>query len=132
MQEWLLIRIFTKNIHLHDKLWSFFAKVTGINSINLLRKIFLHLLHSIYFQSIKHRPRCTISVASIVYHVAKLLSCDNQKTFIQTALPYIVQCCLGQQFNARVYNQASEILKHELKNMCIKIYINKYIFHNSF
>ncbi|KYN44609.1 putative methyltransferase TARBP1 [Trachymyrmex septentrionalis] len=26
MQEWLLIRIFTKNIHLHDKLWSLFAK----------------------------------------------------------------------------------------------------------
>ncbi|XP_011690186.1 PREDICTED: uncharacterized protein LOC105451442 isoform X2 [Wasmannia auropunctata] len=81
MQEWLLIRIFTKNIHLHDKLWSFFAK------------------------SIKDRPRCTISVASIVYHVAKLLSYDNQKTYIQTALPYIAQCCLGQQFNVRVYNQ---------------------------
>ncbi|TGZ50372.1 hypothetical protein DBV15_11457, partial [Temnothorax longispinosus] len=26
MQEWLLIRIFTKNIHLHDTLWSLFAK----------------------------------------------------------------------------------------------------------
>jgi len=86
--------------------------------------------HSIYFQSIKHRPRCTISVASIVYHVAKLLSCDDRKTFIQTALPYIVQCCLGQQFNARVHNQASEILKQELKYMCIKMYVNKYIFHN--
>lgn len=58
-----------------------------------------------YLQSIKHRPRCTISVASIIYHVAKLLSSDNQKTFIQTALPYVVQCCLGQQFNVRVYNQ---------------------------
>jgi len=73
--------------------------------------------HIIYFQSIKHRPRCTISVASIVYHVAKLLSCDDQKIFIQTALPYIVQCCLGQQFNARVHNQASEILKQE--NICV-------------
>ncbi|XP_071637478.1 probable methyltransferase TARBP1 isoform X2 [Temnothorax longispinosus] len=81
MQEWLLIRIFTKNIHLHDTLWSLFAK------------------------SLKHRPRCTISVASIVYHVAKLLSSTYQKVFIRTALPYIVQCCLGQQFNVRVYNQ---------------------------
>ncbi|XP_018397666.1 PREDICTED: probable methyltransferase TARBP1 [Cyphomyrmex costatus] len=81
MQEWLLIRIFTKNVHLHDQLWLLFAK------------------------SIKDRPRCTISVASIVYHVAKLLSHDNQRIFIQTALPYIVQCCLGQQFNARICNQ---------------------------
>ncbi|KAG5315232.1 TARB1 methyltransferase, partial [Acromyrmex insinuator] len=88
MQEWLLIRIFTKNIHLHDKLWSLFAK------------------------SIKDRPRCTISVASIVYHVAKLLSRDNQRIFIQTALPYIVQCCLGQQFNARfILTQLYELMK---------------------
>ncbi|XP_011858439.1 PREDICTED: uncharacterized protein LOC105555992 isoform X2 [Vollenhovia emeryi] len=81
MQEWLMIRIFEKYSHLHDKLWSFFAK------------------------SIKHRPRCTISLAIIVYHVAKLLSGNNQKAFIHKALPYIVQCCLGQQFNVRMYNQ---------------------------
>ncbi|XP_039313554.1 uncharacterized protein LOC105193761 isoform X2 [Solenopsis invicta] len=81
MQEWLLVRIFTKNIHLRDKLWSLFEK------------------------SIKQRPTCTISMASIVYHIAKLLSRDEQKIFIRTALPYIVQCCLGQQFSARIYNQ---------------------------
>ncbi|XP_070524773.1 probable methyltransferase TARBP1 isoform X2 [Cardiocondyla obscurior] len=81
MQEWLLIRIFVRNSHLHDQLWSFFVK------------------------SIKQRPRCTISVASIVYHVAKLLSNENQKDFIHTALPYVAQCCLGHQFNVRLYNQ---------------------------
>ncbi|KAL6253772.1 hypothetical protein P5V15_015576 [Pogonomyrmex californicus] len=81
MQEWLMIRILVKNNDLHKELWSLFEK------------------------SIESRPRCTISMASIVYHVSKLLSNDNQKIFIETALPYIVQCCLGQQFNARIYNQ---------------------------
>lgn len=33
MQEWLMIRIFTKNIHLHDKLWSFFEKVRNTEFI---------------------------------------------------------------------------------------------------
>ncbi|XP_020300131.1 uncharacterized protein LOC109863885 isoform X2 [Pseudomyrmex gracilis] len=81
MQEWLMIRIFTKNINLHDKLWKLFA------------------------ESIERRPGCTISVSSIVYHVARLLLNDSQKIFIQTALPYVAQCCLGQQFNVRLYNQ---------------------------
>ncbi|XP_011636209.1 probable methyltransferase TARBP1 [Pogonomyrmex barbatus] len=51
-----------------------------------------------------------ISLASIAYHVAKLLSDDNQKIFIETALPYVERCCLEQQFNARIHNQF--ILKH--------------------
>ncbi|XP_050458983.1 uncharacterized protein LOC126855407 isoform X2 [Cataglyphis hispanica] len=81
MQEWLMIQIFKKHINLHNKLWTFFTK------------------------SIEERPGCTISVASIIYHVAQLLSNESQKTFIHTALPYIAQCCLGQQFNMRLYNQ---------------------------
>lgn len=56
-------------------------------------------------KSKEERPGCTISVSSIVYHVAQLLSNDNQKNFIQAALPYITQCCLSQQFNMRLYNQ---------------------------
>ncbi|KAL6253780.1 hypothetical protein P5V15_015584 [Pogonomyrmex californicus] len=86
MQEWLMIRILVKNSDLHEELWSLFEK------------------------SIKNRPSCTISLASIVYHVTKLLSDDNQKIFIETALPYIERCCLEQQFNARIHNQF--ILKH--------------------
>ncbi|XP_029666388.1 uncharacterized protein LOC115237466 [Formica exsecta] len=81
MQEWLMIQIFKKHINLHNKLWKFFSK------------------------SIEERPGCTISVASIIYHIAQLLSNDTQKNFIHTALPYIAQCCLGQQFNVRLYNQ---------------------------
>ncbi|XP_012234605.2 probable methyltransferase TARBP1 [Linepithema humile] len=81
MQEWFLILIFRKNTHLHNKLWKYFA------------------------ESMEKRPGCTISIASIIYHVARLLSNDSQKSFIQTALPHIVQCCLGQQFNMRLYNQ---------------------------
>ncbi|KAL6253769.1 hypothetical protein P5V15_012171 [Pogonomyrmex californicus] len=65
MQEWLMIRILVKNNDLHEELWSLFEK------------------------SIENRPSCTISLASIVYHVAKLLSDDNQKIFIERALPYI-------------------------------------------
>ncbi|XP_070154969.1 probable methyltransferase TARBP1 [Polyergus mexicanus] len=90
MQEWSMIRIFKKHINLHNKLWKFFTK------------------------SIEERPGCTISVASIIYHVAQLLSNDNQKKFIHTALPYIVQCCLGQQFNMRFYNQFIFIQLYEL------------------
>ncbi|EFN85513.1 Probable methyltransferase TARBP1 [Harpegnathos saltator] len=81
MQEWLMIRIFARNSDLHDELWKFFA------------------------ESIEKRPGRTISVASIVYHVTQLLSGASQKIFIRTALPYVAQCCLGQQFNVRLYNQ---------------------------
>jgi hypothetical protein len=48
-------------------------------------------------------------VTSVVYHTARLLNSNNQKVFIQAALPYIAQCCLGQQYNMRLYNQASKI-----------------------
>jgi len=125
MQEWLLIRIFTKNIYLHDQLWSFFAKVIRINSNSVKKILNVYVCTSqyIHFQSIEHRPRCTISVASIVYHVAKLLPDNNQKVFIHTALPYIIQCCLGQQFSVRIYNQVSKILtKRRLKY--------KYVLHD--
>ncbi|KAL6253777.1 hypothetical protein P5V15_015581 [Pogonomyrmex californicus] len=81
MQEWLMIRILVKNNDLHEELWSLFEK------------------------SIENRPSCTISLASIVYHVAKLLSDDNQKIFIERALPYIERCCSAQQCNELIYNQ---------------------------
>ncbi|XP_032671611.1 uncharacterized protein LOC116844322 isoform X2 [Odontomachus brunneus] len=81
MQEWLMIRILIKNSDLHNELWKFFT------------------------ESIEKRPGCTVSVASIVYHVARLLTGASQKTFITIALPYVAQCCLSQQFNIRLYNQ---------------------------
>ncbi|KAL6253773.1 hypothetical protein P5V15_015577 [Pogonomyrmex californicus] len=65
----------------------------------------LLILEPILSKSIKNQSSCTISLASIVYHVAKLLSNDNQKIFIKTALPFIVRCCSEQQFNACIYNQ---------------------------
>ncbi|XP_014488611.1 PREDICTED: uncharacterized protein LOC106751882 isoform X2 [Dinoponera quadriceps] len=94
MQEWLMVRILRRNSDLHNELWIFFA------------------------ESIEKRPGCTVSVASIVYHVARLLSGTNRETFIRTALPYVAQCCLGQQFNMRLYNQASKIWR--LKLACNK------------
>ncbi|EZA56834.1 putative methyltransferase TARBP1 [Ooceraea biroi] len=90
MQEWLMIRILAKNTNLHDKLWKFFA------------------------ESIEKRPGCTISVASIIYHVARLLSSNSQQVFIRAALPYIAQCCLGQQYNMRLYNQFILVQLYEL------------------
>ncbi|XP_036151331.1 uncharacterized protein LOC105836856 isoform X2 [Monomorium pharaonis] len=83
--------------------WMTIQNLMGV----IINDNFLFLPNAVQFAtgSIKQRPTCTISVASIVYHVAKLLSHDEQRIFICTALPYIAQCCLGQQFSARIYNQ---------------------------
>ncbi|KOC69711.1 putative methyltransferase TARBP1 [Habropoda laboriosa] len=81
MQEWVLIKIFLNNMELHDKLWEFFEK--GITT----------------------RPGCVSSIACIVYHVSKLLSKDLQSNFILTGIKYVAHCCLGQQYNTRLYSQ---------------------------
>ncbi|XP_076647010.1 tRNA (guanosine(18)-2'-O)-methyltransferase TARBP1 [Halictus rubicundus] len=81
MQEWLLIKIFTEYKNLHYKLWTFFE------------------------EGITKRPGCVSSIACIFYHVAKLLSEVDQLTFISMGMPYIARCCLGQQYNMRLYNQ---------------------------
>nr|XP_031838654.1 uncharacterized protein LOC116429639 [Nomia melanderi] len=81
MQEWLLIKIFVENENLRHKLWKFFE------------------------EAITTRPGCTSSIACIFYHVAKLLSNSDQRTFISMGIPYIAHCCLGQQYNMRLYNE---------------------------
>nr|XP_033329687.1 probable methyltransferase TARBP1 isoform X1 [Megalopta genalis] len=81
MQEWLLIKIFVQNENLRYKLWAFFE------------------------EAITKRPGCVSSITCIFYHVAKLLSKVDQCSFISMGLPYITRCCLGQQYNMRLYNQ---------------------------
>ena len=81
MQEWILIRIFVDNITFRVKLWQFFE------------------------QAIATRPGCVSSVACIVYHVSKLLPEENQRNFISVGIQYIARCCLGQQYNMRLYSQ---------------------------
>ncbi|KOX69854.1 putative methyltransferase TARBP1 [Melipona quadrifasciata] len=81
MQEWLLIRIFVENMDFHDKIWEFFEK------------------------AITTRPGCVSSIMCIIYHVSKLLSKDSQSNFILIAFNYITRCCLGQQYNMRLYAQ---------------------------
>ncbi|XP_016918627.3 uncharacterized protein LOC108001866 isoform X2 [Apis cerana] len=81
MQEWILIKIFVENVEFHHKIWEFFEKGITI------------------------RPGCVSSIICIVYHISKLLSKDSQSNFILTALNYIARCCLGQQYNMRLYAQ---------------------------
>ncbi|KAK2576673.1 hypothetical protein KPH14_005334 [Odynerus spinipes] len=90
MQEWLLIRIFVRCENLHSKLWNFFE------------------------ESLLKRPGCTSSVASIMYHVALLLSGTTQYNFLTEAMPYIACCCLGQNYNMRLYNQVIVVKLYEL------------------
>ncbi|XP_046830389.1 probable methyltransferase TARBP1 isoform X1 [Vespa crabro] len=90
MQEWLLIRIFVKYPNLHNKLWNFFE------------------------ESLLKRPGCTSSIASVIYHVALLLSGQTQCDFLRQAMPYIACCCLGQNYNMRLYNQVILVKLYEL------------------
>ncbi|KAL2737261.1 putative methyltransferase TARBP1 isoform X1 [Vespula maculifrons] len=90
MQEWLLIRIFVKYTNLHNKLWNFFE------------------------ESLLKRPGCTSSIASVIYHVALLLSEQTQCDFLRQAMPYIACCCLGQNYNMRLYNQVILVKLYEL------------------
>lgn len=93
MQEWILIRIFIKNTNLHYMLWQSYEK------------------------AIKTRPGCTSSMASIVCHIAHCLPNNAQSDFVYLGLKYITQCCLGQQFNMRLYNQVMDILcSHQLRD----------------
>ncbi|XP_076301824.1 tRNA (guanosine(18)-2'-O)-methyltransferase TARBP1 isoform X2 [Lasioglossum baleicum] len=85
MQEWLLIKIFLENKH---------------------RKLFVQKLWTFFGEGIVKRPGCVSSIACIFYHVAKLLSGDVQTIFITLGMPYVARCCLGQQYNMRLYNQA--------------------------
>ncbi|KAI4486649.1 hypothetical protein M0804_006019 [Polistes exclamans] len=90
MQEWLLIRIFIKYTDLHNKLWEFFE------------------------ESLSRRPGCTSSIASVIYHVSLFFSGQAQCDFLTRAMPYIAYCCLGQNYNMRLYNQVILVKLYEL------------------
>lgn len=83
--------------------------------ISVIKKYILYLCVICLFQCIAARPGCTVSAASIVYHVAQLLEEDFAKNiFILSALPYVARSCLGQQYNMRLYNQASKVQQARL------------------
>ncbi|XP_076181951.1 tRNA (guanosine(18)-2'-O)-methyltransferase TARBP1 [Ptiloglossa arizonensis] len=90
MQEWILIKIFVENGEFHYKLWEFFEKV------------------------IITRPGCVSSIACIVYHVSKLLPNNAQSNFISMGIKYIARCCLGQQYNMRLYSQVIFVKLYEM------------------
>ncbi|XP_076632949.1 tRNA (guanosine(18)-2'-O)-methyltransferase TARBP1 isoform X1 [Colletes latitarsis] len=90
MQEWILIQIFVKYSEFHYKLWEFFEEM------------------------IVTRPGCVSSVACIVYHISKLLPNNSQSNFISTGIKYIARCCLGQQYNMRLYSQVIFVKLYEI------------------
>ncbi|XP_054004821.1 uncharacterized protein LOC128890398 isoform X1 [Hylaeus anthracinus] len=90
MQEWILIKIFVESRELHCKLWEFFE------------------------EAITTRPGCVSSIACIVYHISKLLPNDCQSNFISIGIKYIARCCLGQQYNMRLYSQVIFVKLYEM------------------
>ncbi|XP_015438417.1 PREDICTED: uncharacterized protein LOC107193477 [Dufourea novaeangliae] len=103
MQEWLLIKIFLENTNLEPKLWAFFE------------------------EGIRTRPGCVNSIVSIVYHISKSLCRIDQRAFIPMGIPYIARCCIGQQYNVRLYNQVIFMQLYEtLENLNCDDITNEY------
>ncbi|XP_015607513.1 probable methyltransferase TARBP1 isoform X2 [Cephus cinctus] len=90
MEEWLLILIYTNYNTMVDSLWDMFT------------------------QGHFNRPSCLTSAASIAYHVARFLPKLAQTDFLYSAISHIIPCCMGQQFNVRLYGQVVLVKLYEL------------------
>ncbi|XP_057326001.1 probable methyltransferase TARBP1 [Microplitis mediator] len=81
MQEWLLIKLYLDYPEMVNKLWGLLERAK------------------------EERPGSITSIASIIYHVSKNISDENQQLFIKDAIYKLLSCAFSQQFVVRLYCQ---------------------------
>lgn len=81
MQEWLLIKIYNDNPTMQKDIWQLLEMAK------------------------EKRPGSIVSIASIIYHVSRILPELSKNSYIEKAIENLLPCCFSQQFVVRLYCQ---------------------------
>lgn len=59
-------------------------------------------------KAIEKRPGSIVSIASVVYHISRVLEDEIKINFICKGISHLLPNCMSQQFNVRLYSQVCQ------------------------